>query len=815
MILPSVDIVAGEIPGHSGEIQQEIARLGVVGRVLHIAAHPDDENTWLLAHFANEELLDTAYLSITRGDGGQNLIGPELGARLGLIRTHELLAARRLDGAKQYFTRAIDFGYSKSDEETLRIWGHEAILSDIVWVIRSFRPDVVITRFHPDRHDTHGHHTASAQLAVEAFAAAADPERFPEQLAWVEPWQAKRVVWNTARWFHERRGLAFDASGMATMSTGTFLPLLGSSTGELAAKSRSMHKSQGFGAGGLRGAQTEYFEFLAGTPMGDSIFDGISFGWERIEGGAHLQAHADGLLEAFQPGRPEASVPALLAFRKELSVLPQGPEVVAKQAAVNRLVAAALGLHVALLAPVEAAPPGASLELELELVQRRPGAVRWNRVRLPWADESTAVRMELPFNETVRRSFSVDVPPALPVSQPYWLGAEKARGLFAVEDAQLIGRPLSPPAMEAIVELEVAGEPLQLRVAAVRRRVDPIDGELQVPLRIVPPVHLALENAVYLSTNRKPLKVSVKLARTDGAVTGRLRLDLPPGWDGAPSEHPFALSESEGELTVHFEVSQGTDPQAGEIRAVAEVDGRHYSHELVPIRYRHIPDQLLMPAAAAQLVPLDLEMGGRRVAYLPGAGDSIPASLRAIGYEVTELDPLAVAAAALAPFDAVVLGIRAFNTVENIDRIMPELFRYAAEGGNVVVQYNTNHRLLTDRIAPYPLTLSRLRVTDEEAPVRFLAPDHPVLNTPNRLTPADFEGWVQERGLYFPESWDAAFTPILATADPGENPLSGGLLVAPHGDGYFVYTGYAFFRQLPEGVPGAYRLFVNLLSLGQ
>lgn len=804
-----------DMPADAGVLAQEIRALGVTGRVLYVAAHPDDENTRVLTWLKNEALVETAYLSLTRGDGGQNLIGPQLREELGLIRTQELLAARRLDGARQFFTRAVDFGYSKTSTEALGVWGHDAVLADVVWVIRRFQPDVIITRFEPAGEYTHGHHTASAKLAVEAFAAAADPERFPEQLAWVEPWQARRVVWNTGRWFYERRGLDFEAEGLARIDVGDYLPLRGASVGEIAARSRSMHKSQGFGAGASYGPAEEFFKLLVGAPLAGDLFEGVPLDWSAIEGGAPIGRITTALREAFDPAHPEQSVPGLLELRRALGTLPESARQRDKLRQVDRLLGRCLGLHLELTAPAPTVNPGQAVELDLEIIQRLGGPsvelVGW---RPPFAQEWMGPARELPRRVMVNASLSVAVPTEAPLSNPYWLETPGSVGLFAVADPRQIGDAENPPAVVAEVRLRVAGEEWTLRVPAVYRRVDPVEGETREAVRIVPAVFAGFADSVMLFPDRSARPVDVVVGSTSGALEGTVRLEAPEGWVVNPVEQPFALGEGEATAQVSFSVSPGGTVDEGRLRAIVTSGAVVSDRDLRWIDFPHLPKQTLMPPAATRAVHVDLRYPELRIGYLPGAGDSVAENLRSIGLAVTELSPADLTAESLADYDTVVLGVRALNTVEGIDHLMPALFEFARQGGTVVVQYNTSHALKTDRLAPFSLELSRDRVTDETAPVTLLAVDHPVLRWPNRIGAADFDGWVQERGLYFPSAWDPAFVPILSWHDAGEDPLAGSLLIAPVGDGHYVYTGISFFRQLPAGVPGAYRLFVNLLALG-
>lgn len=799
-------------PMDAAGIQLALQKLGVLGRVLYLAAHPDDENTNLIALWANGSLYDTAYLSVTRGDGGQNLLGPELREKLGVIRTQELLAARHLDHGRQFFTRAVDFGFSKSSDETLRIWDRDKILSDIVWIIRRFRPDVVVTRFSPDDHKTHGHHTASAILAREAFQAAGDPKRFPEQLTFVKVWQPARLVWNTSPFFFRNRNQPFDPTGLITLEAGGYNPLLGKAFTEIAAASLSMHKSQGVGSPPRRGARQEYFKLLQGASMAGGLFDGVDTTWSRIPNAGPIAQKVRQVISAFAPADPAASVPKLLELRKLLAGS-SAEWAVAKRSEVDAIVAACLGLHIQSSTEEAAFSSGQPLAIKLEAINRSSVPVKLIEVRTPISGETLPVNSPLPENELVTRELSPTLPKDAAYSQPYWLRKPATLGTFTVDDQTLIGLPENPPPFPVDVALHVDGQDLHYRIDTKYRSVDPIAGEVRDELVIAPPVFANLSNPVFVFGDDKPKSVQVRVAASTGAVQGQLRLEAPQGWTIDPASTPIDLKTAGAEIVATFSVKPPAKASEGTLRAVVSVDGHDYSFARERIAYPHIGVHILMPPAEAKVVRADIRKKGQLIGYIPGAGDEIPQSLEQIGYNVKILNAGDIKAGNLARYDAVVLGIRVYNTQEKIASWQPELLAYVKNGGVVVAQYNTTAELKTKDIGPYPLEISRDRVTDETATVRILAPNHPLMNTPNKITADDFKGWVQERGLYFPDKWDSAWTPILSCHDPGEEARDGGLLVAKSGKGYFIYTGYSWFRQLPAGVPGAYRLFANMVSL--
>jgi LmbE family N-acetylglucosaminyl deacetylase len=807
---------AGPPPQPNGaQLAQGLRRLGVVGSVLYVAAHPDDENTNLISYLANGALVRTGYLSVTRGDGGQNLIGSEQGPALGLIRTQELLAARRVDGGEQFFTRARDFGFSKSPEETLRIWDREAVLADMVAVIRRFRPDVIITRFSPLPADTHGHHTASAILAALAFKAAADPKYHPEQLTGgVEPWQARRLLWNKSSWSMKPTD---DTSGLLKLDVGGYSPLLGASFGEIAAESRSMHKSQGFGVARNRGPIVEYFQPLVeGEAKPAALFAGIDTTWKRFKGGATIGALIDRAVKTFDPATPAASIPALLELDRALEKVPDANWRARKREEVRALVLACAGLFVDATATAADAAPGTDVEVTATVMNRSPARAQVKEIRFPLgAAARTFSPPKALAAEAIEVKQTVRLPATQPPTTPYWLEAPPTAGGYGLPDARLVGRPEDDAPLEVAFVLDVGGRELTVNRAVSFKWTDPVMGERYRPFEVAPLVSVSPDTRVLMFPGDAPRTVSVRVQAGAPNLTGELRPELPAGWLAEPASAKLALATKGAEAAYTFKVRPAKAAAApATLRFVAKVGDARLSRGVVHLTHAHIPIQTYLVDADVRLIPVQLATGGKKLGYLPGPGDEVPASLRRVGYDVTLLGDDALTAAALAPFDAIVVGVRAFNTNERLRAAHEALMAYVAAGGTLVVQYNTNSRLapLSIPIGPWPFEISQKRVTDETATVTFTQPKHPLVTTPNALTSADFAGWVQERGLYFAETWDPRYETVFSLADPGEKPLTGGLLVARHGKGTFVYTGLAFFRQLPAGVPGAYRLFANLLA---
>ena len=798
----------------AGEILQELRSFRELGSVLYVAAHPDDENTRLIAYLARGRGYRTGYLSITRGDGGQNLIGTELRDALGVIRTQELLAARRIDGAQQFFTRANDFGFSKDYRETLAIWDRDQVLADMIRTIRTFQPDVLVTRFSPQPGTTHGHHTASAILTLEAFTLAADPAAYREELGHLPPWQAKRVLWNTGPSGASRTGQGANAT-VLRLDVGGFNPLLGESYGEIAARSRTMHKSQGFGSVSTRGTTYEHFQLLAGDPATTDILEGVDTTWNRLPGGAALGPLIDYALQSFQPADPAASVPTLLKIRGLLAALPTDSPASGKRAQLDRILTACLGLHWETVIPHAEVVPGETLKLRHTLIARNNFPLRWLTTRYPSLQTELAVASDLAANVSLNKENTQPLPATALLSQPYWLRSDGTTGMFAVADPSLIGTPENPPAFPVEHLIEIGGQTLILADEPVQIIDDPVKGEIRRRLDVIPPVSLGFTQSLELFSPSAAKTIAVEVTAARANTTGTLRLEAPTGWQISPASQTFALGGVGEKTALTFSVTPPSTATNVSLVAVADLNGITYRNRRIDIRYDHIPPQLLQPPASIKAVSLDLQIRGKTVGYLPGAGDLVAESLTRIGYSVTQLTGADLTSERLRAFDTVVLGIRAFNTRTDLIPQLPALFAYAENGGTVIVQYNTTADLPNAKLAPYDLRISRDRVTDENAAVTFLAPDHPALNTPNKITPADFDGWLQERGLYFPNQWDAKFTPLISCSDAGEKQLSGGLLVAQHGKGWFVYTGLSWFRELPEGVPGAYRLLANLVSLGK
>jgi LmbE family N-acetylglucosaminyl deacetylase len=812
-----------------GEVLRSVDHLQTAGSVLYIAAHPDDENTRLLAYLSGGLGLRTAYLSLTRGDGGQNLIGTEQGTALGVVRTHELLAARRIDGAEQLFTRARDFGYSKSAKETLAVWGHDEILADVVWAIRTFRPDVVMTRFNEDL-PNHGHHTASAILAREAFTAAADPARFPDQLAHTSTWQADRLLHNVSLW---RVKDTSTLSHLPKLEVGGFDALSGQSWGEISAASRSQHKSQGFGVATSRGPHTEFFVPVATTTTTpkDGPFDGLRWGWDRYQGGLEVAARVRALQASFDPRAPHKSVGPLLYVRQALDDVlrhadPKGPLtaiVPHTRARIDELVVALCGLHLEVRADARAVAPGAALPVELIAINRADVPVRLLRASLPGRQGDWLSEVALTARMEARQRTTLTIDAAHPPTTPHWLLQPPLPGRFTIDELALRTAATTPPPLLFEIQLEIGSHLVAVHRPVEHVWTDRVHGEQKLPVSVVPPLTAVFHDDVRMLVGAGPVEVKLTVTAEVDDARGQLQLEGPRGATVSPTSVPLSFGRRGEARTIVAWVTPtpgaGLHTQPGALWARLKTtakDGQTSSWALArhSIEHPHLPPLSFLAPAELPLVPLKLARGGvRRVGVIEGPGDKVPAALAAVGYEVVTLTGEEIAAG-LNGIDAVVVGVRALNADPTLSAHKDALLAFVAKGGRLLVQYQTNARgpALQVDLWPRPLRIATGRVTDETA-VMTPSPASPVVKGPNRLDATDWQGWVQERGLYFAESWDPAWQPVFSVADPGEAPQLGSTLWLQHGKGVVVYSGLSFFRQLPAGVPGAYRLFANLLAL--
>ena len=808
-------------PPSAVRLYNDLQKLNFLGSALYIAAHPDDENTRLISYLSNAVHARTAYLSMTRGDGGQNLIGPELRELLGVLRTQELLAARRVDGGQQFFTRAVDFGYSKHPDETLRIWDKDLVLSDVVRIIRQFRPDVIINRFdHRTPGSTHGHHTSSAILSTEAFSLASDPKAYPDQLGTLEAWQPKRLFHNTSWWSYgspERFYKEVDITTLTTVDVGVYYPERGLSNNEIASLASSQHRCQGFGRPMARGSEQEFLELIEGSQVtADNLFEGIDTSWKRLPGGAAIGTILERVASNFNFSDPSVHLPDLLKAYSLLYGLEDSHWKRIKLPALQELIAGVSGLYLEASSENPMAVPGETETVNLECINRSSWPITLRSLRI---DSGVGIDTALVLEPNGRHTFRLQlkVPENHADTAPYWLREPGSLGTYRIPDPSLIGKPETPRAFNAHFSLEVNGQNLEFSRPVIHRYSEPDKGELYRNFDIVPPVSASFGETVKLFANTHGQQVQVRVKSNAEKIAGEVSLQAPKGWLISPASHPFSLEGRGDEELFQFTLLPPGESSQGYVRPLMKVGNKAYDRELITIAYDHIPTQTVLMPAQIKVVRLEVQKAGQHIGYIMGAGDAIPENLEAIGYTVHNLEVSDLTEEKLAALDAVVLGIRAYNVLDELPFKNALLINYVQQGGTLIVQYNTSGRGNQDftDLAPYPLRLSRDRVSDEDAAVTLLNPGHPVLNFPNPIGAADFEGWVQERGLYFPDQWDKAYTPLLSMHDPDEPARDGGLLVAPYGKGYYIYTGLSFFRELPAGVPGAFKLFANMLSIGK
>ncbi len=804
-------------------IEQNFKKLEVLGSVLYVAAHPDDENTRLLAYLAQEKHYRTGYLSMTRGDGGQNLLGNEQSELLGLIRTQELLAARKVDGAEQFFTRANDFGFSKGPGETLKIWDKEKVLGDVVWVIRKFRPDVIICRFPTTGEGGHGHHTASAILAQEAFAAAADPTRFPEQLKYVQPWQAKRLLWNTFNF----GGANTTAPDQFKIDVGVYNPIIGKGYGEMAAESRSNHKTQGFGSARQRGEAFEYFKTILGDAPQSDLMDGVNTTWSRVKGGDAIGSEVEKIRKDFNVDHPEKSVKAIVDLSDKLEKIPVSYWRDQKRSELKNILAACAGLWFEAYTNEQAYALGDEMNIRSQIISRYGLNISLHGLTVLQHRDNAGItsdfiepiaHYELPLTDKDKvfpanqlQTFVNDCVTG-GISQPYWLESPHAIGTYDINNDGNAGSPENPAAPMVEFNFLIEGRAFSFERKLVYKYVDPAKGEIYQPVEITPPVTANITNKDYIFDSRQPQQVQIKL-KSFTKSNGSISIKPIDGWKIEPDKIDFTGKNKGDEWSVNFSISP-TDAQSKTtvLEAAVDVNGNSYSMGIQHIQYEHIPVITLFPPSQAKLINLNLKIAGKKIGYINGAGDFVAESLRQVGYDVHELTEDEIMKDDLSGYDAIVTGVRAYNVNPRLAVEQPKLLDYVKNGGNLVIQYNNNNGLATKQIGPYPFNVVNKRVTDEDAKITVLDPQNPVLNYPNVITQDDFTGWIQERGLYFVGDIDPSYKAPLQMNDPGETPNNGALIVGNYGSGRFVYTSLAFFRQLPAGVPGAYRLFVNLLS---
>lgn len=805
---------------NTSEIYESLRKLNFLGSVLYVAAHPDDENTRLISYFSNETKARTAYLSITRGDGGQNLIGPELQELLGVIRTQELLAARRIDGGEQFFTRAYDFGYSKHPDETLDIWNKEEVLKDVVSIIRKFKPDIIINRFdHRTPGSTHGHHTSSAILSTEAFELVGDRNFISHDN--LDVWQPKRLFYNTSWWFYgsQEKFAEADKSKMLNFDIGVYYPTLGKSNNEIASLASSQHLCQGFGRLSTRGSDQEYLEILKGDmpKVKTDIFEGINTTWTRVKGGDEIGKILDRVEKNFNFKQPSLHLSDLLKAYQLVQKIDDQYWRDLKTKELSAIIEACAGLYLETSANESSATKAQPLELTIEALNRSSAQVILKKLAINDKELLIKNNLNLENNKKEIINLGYGIASSAGLTAPYWLKNKREAGMYQVDDKSLIGLPETPRALWADFHLTINGLPIIIKKPVVYRYSKPDKGELYKPFEIVPEVSVSIQEKVIVFNSDAPKEITVQVKALRDSIKGTLKIDVPQGWTLAKFDQQLSLDRKGEEKLLHILLKPTSFKSEGSIMPSFNFESQQFANEMIEINYEHIPAQTVLMPSETRVIRLDLGLktNDNKIGYIHGAGDLVPEGLRQMGYHVIELNPELLQPEQLQGMDAVVMGIRAYNIVDALQFKQEILLDFVHKGGNLIVQYNTSRGINVPNLAPYPLELSRDRVTNELAEVRILAPDHELLNRPNKITAADFEGWIQERGLYFPGKWSKEFTALLSMNDPGEAPSEGSILVAKYGKGNYIYTGLSFFRELPAGVSGAFKLFDNMISLGK
>tara|TARA_Y100000817_G_scaffold68570_2_gene52152 strand:+ start:140 stop:2617 length:2478 start_codon:yes stop_codon:yes gene_type:complete len=796
----------------SSNISSMLEKLDVFGKVLYVAAHPDDENTRLIAYLANEKKYETAYLSATRGGGGQNFLGTHLKDNLGLIRTQELLEARKIDGGQQFFTSAVDFGYSKEPVETLNFWNEEKILSDFVWIIRKFRPDIIITRFNQTPYITHGHHTASTILAEKAFNLSGDPDAFPEQLKYVKTWQSQRLLWNTSRRFFNLK--EEDIEKMLKIDVGVYNNKIGKSYNEIASESRSMHKSQAFGALRRRGSEEELIVYSQGKKAENDIMEGVITSWDRVKPNDELKSYLKKAKDSFNINKPYEIIDYLSLAHRELNRVIDRDWRVIKKNEIKNLIKASSGLFFEALSNVELASNGEEIKIKFDIINRSPYPIKLEKIQLDKTEYIINDSLENNKLLSVEKNFKISTESE--VSEKYWLKNPSEFGSYNIDDQRLIGDPDNQPTLEAKFVFRINGQQISYNSPIIYKINSPINGDEYRPFNIGNPIYLNPLNNLeyYVNTNKKKLKVEVISGAND--VKARIYLEVSDGTKVEPKFYDIEFKNKDERKTLSFDVTlPGNKNSINKVSYKAKVEGDILSRGIDKIIYSHISHQTRFPKSDVSLIKFNLNIKAKNIAYLMGSGDKVPESLSLVGYNVDLFEKKDINAEKLKNYDALIIGVRAFNSDKSLFDIKPQLMNFMESGGNVIVQYNTSRNLDVNKFSPYSFQLSRNRVSQENAPVRIINSKHPALNYPNKITLDDFNGWVQERGLYFPNSWSQEYETIISSNDEGEKPNNGGILISKVGEGYFVYTSYSWFRQLPAGVSGAYKIFSNLISLGK
>lgn len=777
-------------------------------RVLYIAAHPDDENTRLISWLENEKHIRTAYLSLTRGQGGQNLIGDEKGDALGVIRTYELLEARKLDGGEQYFTRAVDFGYSKSADESFEKWKKEEVLKDVVYAIRMYRPHIIITRFPPNRQAGHGHHEASAILAQEAFDLAGDQGAFPEQLNQLEIWTPQALYHNTSNWWDKSldslSAEALKSQQLLKIDIGGFHQIRGLGINEIASLARSKHRCQAFGTPRDRGAKYEYLQLIKGewTEKFGSNIEGV---WAYSP--EHQQAFED-LIERFSftdrildLEHVKNTIDMKLAQRniwadpKDMAYVKQRVDEIKRQL---------IGLRIEAYTDKEPAVVGSKYKLTVELYNAGNQSINVG------FEMSPNNRIDLQLRAGQKEEFTEEVDAPSELSNPYWLRLPH-QYLYELENEEHQG-------MAEVYEYQLPFQfaskltgVINSRTAIHRKWNDRSYGEFTQPFCAVPKAHItpSVNSMIVISQQSKELEV--KVFANEDLEGYHWVVDPVEGWQVELPEGLVMLKKGQS-ASYKFKFTATKSAKQSETLITLQKGTEALSTKALMLSYDHIPNQIIQEPNTIQLIPIKSTLVTGKVLYIDGSGDEVDDALSLIGYTVEKRALSELTSTELAQYKAVVVGIRAYNTNADIGLYQPMLMQYVNQGGNLIVQYSTQYDLKTENIGPYPFKISRNRVTEENCDVEVMDKNNAVFKSPNKMVKSDWQDWVQERGLYFASDFEANYTPLISWNDKNEEPQTGGLIYAKYGEGSYFYTGISFFRQLPAGVTGAYKLLVNMIE---
>lgn len=795
----------------SNDIYKKLKKFNFLGSVLYIGAHPDDENTKLISYFSNHIYSRTAYLSITRGDGGQNLIGSDLREKLGVIRTQELINARKVDGGEQFFTTANDFGYSKHPKETLKIWNKEDILSQIVYIIRKFKPDVIINRFnHKTPGLTHGHHTSSALLSIEANEIANNKNFFTEHLKFFKPWKAKRIFYNTSwRAYKSKKNFEeIDKSHMISISTNLYDPILGKNNSKIASISRSQHKSQGFGSSPSLNNNIEYLELIDGEKTRtNNVFENIDTSWKKISGGKEIQELVDIIIKNFNFKKPYKNLNNLLKIYKKVKNIEDSHLKKIKIDELSEIIINCLGVKIQFNAKSSYGVPESLVDVEFKILNPSPINIFLNKIET----DNSIINTDFFINNKV---YSLKRKIKIPnkFSSPFWLIKKGTIGNYSVNDIQIKGNPETSNPLKCFFNFKINDVIIKIEKSLLYRFTDPVKGEIIEKFEVYPKATVKLDKKLYAFVNSNKKEIKAIVTNNDNSFEGFVKLNLPENWTSYPLKHQVLIKGKGESKSYSFLVTSSQKESLNEISATAYSGQKKYNYDLIKLNYPHIPKQNILSLNKSIASKLNLKTKIKEIGYIKGAGDNIPESLKAIGISILKLNLSDLENYDLENFPAIIMGIRAYNINSLIKSKNNILWDYVKNGGNLIIQYNTLRGLKTDKITPYELKISRDRVAEENSIVKFLNPNHEILNYPNKIEINDFNLWIQERGLYFPNKWGKEFNSILIMNDEGEKEKKGALLIAKYGKGNFIYTGLSFFRQLPKGIPGAYKLFINLIS---